>query len=120
MKTVLQIIAIFIVAYIAELLLPWWYSVAIVAFVFGYLLRSQMNFLAGFIAIVILWGFEIWLIDSSASVDLLSRVSAIFKLERNGILVIITLVLGGLVGGFAALSGALLKPKRRKHEMKYR
>jgi hypothetical protein len=36
------------------------------------------------------------------------------------LLMAITLGLAGLIGGFAALSGALLKPKRRKHEMRYR
>jgi hypothetical protein len=120
MKTILQIIAIVLVGYAAALFTPWWFSFAAVAFIFGFLLRSRANFLSGFVAVVILWGFQLWWIQSSAAVDLVSKVADIFPTKTKTLLMAITLGLAGLIGGFAALSGALLKPKRRKHEMRYR
>ena len=122
MKAIIQILAIILVSYLAELILPMWYGFAIVAFAFGYLIRSRMNFLAGFIAVVLLWAFELWLVDSSAATDFVSRVALFFPppLNTKQGLIIFTLLVGGLVGGFATLSGALLKPKRRKYEMRYR
>jgi len=113
MKMLLQIIAIVIFGYIAEYFLPW-YSIAIIAFVFGFLLRSNANFLAGLIAIALLWGFEMWMIDSIASTDLASRVSMILPIKQKWILITVTLFMGGLVGGFASLTGSLLRTKRKK------
>jgi hypothetical protein len=40
-----------------------WYSIALAAFVMGYVLKSNTNFLAGFSAIATLWIFNAWLID---------------------------------------------------------
>ena len=120
MKIFLQIIAIVLVGYLAQMFLPYWYSFAIVAFIFGYLLKSHLNFLSGFIALVILWGIELYLINTSAAVDLSARVGLIFKLDNPRILIFVTLLIGGLIGGLAALSGAILKPKKKKYATKYR
>jgi hypothetical protein len=120
MKILIQIVAIVVVGYLFALLLPWWFSFAIVAFIFGFVLRSGANFFAGFIGIVILWGIQIWLTQSNAAVDLVGKVADLFPTKTKPMLIAVTLGLAGLVGGLAALSGALLKPKRRRHEMRYR
>lgn len=113
MKMILQILAIAMLGYVAELYLPW-YSIAFVAFACGYFIRSTANFTAGMIGIILLWGFQIWIIDRDATVDLGARVAQIFPLQQKWILIVVTLFLGALVGGFATLSGSLLKPKRRR------
>ena len=76
-----------------------------------YLLKSKANFLAGFLAIGILWLLKAWLQDAGGSSDLSERVAKIFTLPRKELLFVVTAVVGGLVGGFAALSGSLLKRK---------
>ena len=77
----------------------------------GYALKSKANFLAGFMAIAILWFVKASLQDSAGSSDLAERVANIFTLPTKEFLFLITSIVGGLVGGFAAWSGSLLKRK---------
>jgi hypothetical protein len=117
MKFIIQTITTILLAFILELFLPW-YSVAIAAFAFGYLLRSKANFLSGFVAIGLLWFAKAWLMDSSSTVELADKVARIFPLGHKGFLFLLTSVLGGLVGGFASLTGALLHRDKRKSDTK--
>jgi hypothetical protein len=110
MKFLLQLTAIVVLAYIFELFLPWYY-IAVAAFIGGYVLKSKANFLAGFLAIALLWIVKAWLADSGSPSDLTIRVANIFTLPRKEILYGVTALIGGLVGGFAALTGSLLKRK---------
>jgi hypothetical protein len=110
MKFLIQLIAIIILAYIFELFLPWYY-IAVAAFISGYVLKSKANFLAGFLAIALLWTFKAWLSDSASTTDLTIRVANIFTLPRKELLYFVTALIGGMVGGFASLSGSLLKKR---------
>jgi hypothetical protein len=111
MRLYLQIPAIIVTAFILELMLPW-YCIAFAAFLFGYLLNSESNFLGGFIAIALLWGLKIFLITQGASRDLVSKVALIMDpIGESWLLIIVTLIIGGLVGGFAAVAGGALRPK---------
>ena len=112
MKFILQLFGIILLAYVLEIFMPW-YSVAFAAFVMGYAVRSKANFLAGFLGIALLWTIKAWLIDSGSDSDLADRVAHIFSLGEKEWLMVVMAFLGGLVGGFAALAGALLRPKRR-------
>src|SRR5688572_1250879 len=102
MKFFLQTIAILLFAYVLELYLPWYY-IAVAAFVMGYLLKSKFNFLAGFLAIAMLWFVKAWITESSSTTDFTERIAAIFTLPKKEWLFVITSVVGGLVGGFGAL-----------------
>jgi hypothetical protein len=113
MRFILQLVLIFVLAYVLELFFPW-YVIAIAASIMGYTVRSRANFLAGFLAIALLWTFKAWMIDSEASAALTERVARIFSLENKYLLFVLTACLGGLVGGFAALSGAYLRPAKKK------
>jgi hypothetical protein len=116
MKFIFQVLAIMIVAFVLELFLPWYY-IAVAAFIGGYILKSKANFLAGFLAIGILWSLYALLQSSVPSSlppnDLADRVAKIFTLPGKEWLILITGIIGGLVGGFAALTGSLLKRKAR-------
>lgn len=113
MKFILQVLAIVVLAYIAELFLPW-YSLAIAAFLMGYLLKSKANFLAGFLAIGLLWFIKAWIIDANASTDLAQKVALIFPVKEKLWLMLATAFIGATVGGFATLTGALLKTEKKK------
>jgi hypothetical protein len=113
MKFFIQLIITAIAAFTLELFLPWW-SIAIAAFITGYLLKSRMNFLAGFLGVGLLWCIKAWLLEATASATLTDRVAAIFKVGMP-VLLLITCIIGGLVGGFAAMSGASLKRDSRRY-----
>jgi len=112
MKFAIQVFMIILLAYLLELFLPWW-SVAIAAFLAGVVINTNANFLAGFLAIGLLWFLGAILIESSAAAPLTERVAAIFSLPKFG-LFIVTVVIGGLVGGFAAMTGGALRKGKRK------
>ena len=110
MKFILQLFGIIILAYVLEIFLPW-YSIAFAAFVMGYAVRSKANFLAGFLGIALLWIIKAWLISSGSESDLADRVAHIFSLDGKEWLMFVMVIIGGMVGGFAALAGALLRPR---------
>jgi len=108
MKFIIQLVAITFSTHLLALFMPW-YCIAIAPFVFGYLLKSKTNFLAGFCSIAILWIFNAWLLDADSTSDLAVRVANLFSLPNKSLLYLIMAVIGGLVGGLASLSGALLR-----------
>ena len=114
MKFLIQLVAILITAFLLELFLPW-YSVALAALLFGYALKSNANFLAGFLAIALLWFTKAWLIHSSDVTDLVGKVARIFPLGQTYLLFLVTALIGGVTGGFAAMTGALARPAKRKY-----
>ena len=112
MKFLLQLIIILVGSLVAQVLLPWW-SIALVAFAGGYLFKSSQNFLAGFIAVALLWGvYALWL-DNGGAAPLADRVAGILSISKT-LLFVVTATLGGLVAGLAAYTGSLLKKDKRK------
>ncbi len=112
MKTAIQIISILIIAFILELFLPWW-TIAIAAFIGGLVFNTRVNFLSGFLAIAFLWTFKALLTENAAAAPLTDRVATIFSLSKP-LLFLLTAVIGGLVGGFAAMAGSALNKKKIK------
>jgi hypothetical protein len=111
MKFLIQLIIIALLAFVFELFLPWW-SVAFAATLGGYFLNSKINFLAGFLGVALLWISYAFMISSNATAPLADRVAAILFVNKT-LLIIITGIIGGLVGGFAAMAGGALKKEKR-------
>jgi hypothetical protein len=88
--------------------------VAIVAFVVSFIFptRYGLAFLKGFLSLFILWfGICFWLSFKNSHI-LAEKISLlILNVSSPFLLVLITALIGGLVGGFSALSGALLRGK---------
>jgi hypothetical protein len=118
MKFLIQLIAIAVLAFVLELFLPWW-SIAIAAFIGGYLLKSTVNFLSGFLAVALLWFVSAWVIDMQAGAPLAERVGMLFKLSPV-LLMLVTALVGGLVSGFAAMAGSALRSNRKTDDRYYR
>ena len=108
-----QVIFILIVSTILSIWLPWW-SIAIAGFLGGVIFYSGKNFLAGFIAIVTLWAVMIGWTEWNGASDLTSRVAQIFSLNKS-LLIVVTLLIGGIGGGLAALTGSYIRPKKKKN-----
>lgn len=108
MRFPVQILVILALGYILELFLPWW-SVAVAAFAGGLMLTTRSNFIAGFAGIGLLWLGKALIADLSSDSDLADRVARIFMLHNSMLLLLVTFLLCGLVGGFAAMSGGALR-----------
>lgn len=71
-------------------------------------------FLAGLLGIFILWAVIASWIDIKNNSILSHKISELIKVGGSSVLLIlITALVGGLVGGFAAMAGSSLWPVRR-------
>ena len=94
--------------------LPWW-SIAVVGGIVAFVLNTRVkSFLTGFSGGALLWGFLAYQL-SSLNMDMLAnRVSEMFMVNdliaKTGALnatrlVYITAIIGGILGGFGAMTG---------------
>lgn len=115
MKFLAALILTALLSFIAGLYLPWW-GIAIAAFVVGLLViqKAGLSFLAGFFGILLLWsGLSFW-IDTKNEGILSARIGELLGVGPNSfLLILITGFIGGLVGGFAAMSGTFLRSTRK-------
>jgi hypothetical protein len=120
MKFLLQLIVIAILAFALELLLPWW-SIAIAAFAGGLAFNSRANFLAGFLGVGLLWLLYALMMDATSAAPLAERISKVLLMNKP-LLFVATTLIGGLVGGFAAMAGSALRAssKRSNDDRYYR
>jgi hypothetical protein len=112
MKLIISIILIILLSFCACLYFPWW-SIAIVAFIIAALIPQKpgVSFVAGFVALFLLWGGLSFWINSNNDGILAKRVSLlIFKSESPLLLIFITALIGALIGGFAALTASYIRP----------
>jgi hypothetical protein len=109
MKFLYQTLATIVGCLVVQYFLPWW-TLAIVALGFGYYFNNKgaVSFLAGFIGVGTLWLVMAHGIDSSTHSILTEKINKLFPLNAFLLMTIV----GGLVGGFAALTGALLNGKK--------
>ena len=109
MKFLSQFILTVLASLAAQYFLPWW-SMAIVAFGLGYYFQNKgtISFLAGFLAVALLWFVMAYRIDAATQSLLTNKMNKIFPVN----VFILMVVVGGLVGGFAALTGALMNAKK--------
>lgn len=98
-------------SFIAGLFLPWW-SIAIIAFLVALLVPQSrgLSFLAGFTGIFLLWGLlAIW-IDIKNEGILSHKIALLFPLGGSSLaLIVVTALVGAIVGGFAGMSGGSLR-----------
>jgi len=102
---------ILILSFVSSYFLPWWVA-ALIAFLAALFIgkTSGRSFWSGFGAIFILWVILALLKSIPNDNILAGRVIQLFPLPHNWILLLlITALIGGLVGGLAALSGMLTK-----------
>jgi hypothetical protein len=114
MKLLIQTVTIIILTTLVELIFQWWGSLMIVCFLvcfFMYGTRSS-SFFSGLLGVGLLWIAVALFIDISTSSILTEKIVRIFHLPVSGgrtLLILITGLIGGLAGGFSALSGHFLR-----------
>ena len=105
-----------LLSFIAGLYMPWW-SIAVVSFAVAALIHQKplKAFLSGFFALFLLWGGIAYWIDMKNNHILSQRVAELMKMGPSSItIIIVTAFIGGLVAGFAALSGSFLRSTSEK------
>jgi hypothetical protein len=123
MKFIAQLILIALLTLLGQFFMPWW-GLFVTAGLVGTLVPAKgfTTFLAGFLAIAGLWLLQIYLIDAANESLLSTRVAAIFTLSSPMQLMLVSSLLGGICGGFAALTGKLfadLFKKKRSTQTVY-
>ena len=112
MRFLLALLLTVALGFIAGRFLEWW-SIAVVAFLVALLIPQRIGraFLSGFLGIALLWAaVALW--NDIPNDSILSRkIAELFKLGGSSfLLIVVTALLGGIVGGFAAMSGSSLLP----------
>lgn len=115
MKFITALLMTALLSFTAGLYLPWW-SLALASFIVAVLIHQTAGkaFLAGFLALFLLWGgLALW-IDIRNQHILGSRIGQLLGVGDNTILlVLVTALVGGLVSGFAAMSGSFFRSKKK-------
>ncbi len=118
MKFISAIILTALTGYIAGILSfsPWW-GFAVTTLLVAVLVHQKAGkaFLSGFLGIFLLWaGLAYWM-DKENNGILSHKIAQILPLNGNSLLLIlITGLVGGLVAGFAAMSGSFLRASSKK------
>ena len=114
MKLVAQTLAVALLAGILQYYFPWW-TMAIAAFVVGFLFASSgwKSFVAGLLGVGLLWFVVALYLDQQTQSILSEKVARLFPTKNVPLLMLLTSLLGGLVGGFASLTGSVLTYKKR-------
>ncbi|RYY72088.1 MAG: hypothetical protein EOO13_00765 [Chitinophagaceae bacterium] len=113
MKFIISLILIALLSVTACFYLPWW-TIAIVAFIVAVLIPQKpgRSFLAGFTALFILWfAMSAWISMANENVLAHKMSMLIIKMDNPFLLFLVTAIIGGLVAGMGALTGAYLKRK---------
>ena len=111
LKYILSIVVTGLVAFVIGLYLPWW-GIAIAAFLVSAAVpqKPAFSFLSGFLGVFLLWEVLAWWIDNKNNGILSQKIASVLPLGGSSVLlIVITSIIGGLVGGFAALAGTYMR-----------
>ena len=103
-------IAFFFFSFLVSLFLPWW-ALIIPAFIFGIWLleRGIQAFFVGFLATGLAWFIQGVYIHFLNDAILSSRIAEMMGVGSPWLVLLLTFLIGGILGGLGALTGLLLK-----------
>ena len=110
MKFITAIILTVLLGYAAPLYFPWW-SFAVTSFIVAVAIHQKpfKAFIAGFLGLVLLWGIMALWIDMANHHILSQKIAVLLQTGSYLVLIIVTAVIGGLISGFAALTGSFAR-----------
>lgn len=110
MNLSIKIVLILFFGWLLGMILPWW-SIALVCFVVVFINGGSVmqNFLAGFLGIFILWFVHALIIDIQNQSILSKQIAELFTLPNTILLILITALVGGIVGGISSITGSLFR-----------
>ena len=114
MKFVITTLLIALLSFLSGLYLPWW-GFALAACLVCALIQQRpgLAFLAGFTALFLLWAGLSWSMDAPNNSILSKKIAEILPLGGSALaLILVTSLVGALVGGLAALTGSYFHKRR--------
>jgi len=106
-----------LLSFIAGIYISYWWFFAVIAFLVAVLIhqRGFKAFFAGFLGLIILWFVLAFVMDFANEGVLSVKIASLLPLGGSKwMLMIVTAFIGGLVAGFAALSGSYLRSSSSK------
>ena len=106
-----------LLSFIAGIYISYWWFFAVVAFLVAALIHQKgfKAFFAGFLALFVLWFVLAFWMDLANEGVLSVKIASVLPLGGSKwLLMIVTAFVGGLVAGFAALSGSYLRSSNPK------
>jgi hypothetical protein len=113
MKFIVVILLTALLGYAAPLYFAWW-SFAVTSFIITLFIHQKAfaAFAATFLGLFLLWAIMAMLIDSANNHLLSQKVATLLHLGSSSmVLIFISALIGGLVSGFAGLTGSLAVKK---------
>ena len=117
MRFLLSVLLTAALSFIAGIYLPFWWNYAAVAFLVAAAMRQSIgkSFLAAFTALFLLHFIIAFIIDQNNKGILSGKIGQLFGLgTASFLLIIITALVSGLIGGFAALRGSSLRTPTKR------
>jgi hypothetical protein len=111
MKFIVVVLLTALLGFAGPLYFTWW-SFAVSSFVITLLIQQKplLSFIATFLGLFLLWGIMAFIIDDANNHLLAQKIAALLPLNGSSIaLIIVTAIIGGLVSGFAGLTGSLAR-----------
>ena len=111
MKFLVAIFLTALLSFISGLFLPWW-GIAIAALLVAVIINQSAGkaFLSGFLGVMLLWQGLAWWINIANQGVMAKKIALVLPLGGNPVyLIIVTGIVGGLVAGFAAMTGSFLR-----------
>ena len=109
MKFIVVLLLTALLGYAIPLYLTWW-SFAVTSFIISLLIHQKalVAFIAGFLGLFLLWLFLTLIIDNANQHILSQKMARVLPLNGSSLaLILITSLIGGLISGFASLTGSL-------------
>src|SRR3954447_13525040 len=116
MKFFVAFILTALLSFACTLFFPWW-TIAVAAFIVAIVIHQRpiASFLAGFLALFILWALQSLIIDLRNEHLLSTRVAYILPFGGSYVaLIIFTGLVGGIVSGMAALTASFAIKRTRQ------
>lgn len=116
MKLFLRLILIAVLTYFFSLIFPWW-IIVILGLGVGLLIPggSLSTFISGFVGVGIIWMGHAWNLDAiNESKFTLTMLEVLGMFDDPIVLIAFTGFIGGLVGGFATMTGSLFRAQPKK------
>jgi len=111
MKFAATILLTIILSFVFGMYFPWW-SIALVSFLVALFIYQKpvLAWLAGFAGIFLCWALLAWWIDAQNDSILSKRIAQLLNLGGgSSVLILLTALIGAIIGSLAALSGSLLR-----------